>query len=213
MAQQPKRRYACAKHHRGEEAEEIGVEHLLRDIRDTTAVGTLSTRVSSQLSSLRGLQSRLLEIRDYLQAVVEGKLPSTTRSSTIFRISSTAAGSGQEQRGGQVVCRGQQRSTARRLPLESHPCRHRPARSHQQPTREREGRGGASNTLTNGASAGSKEAERMQRRTRRSRRRRKSSTICVARPTIHKLIHDSLCLLSARRRSDARPLSWECSEG
>ncbi|CCF54699.1 hypothetical protein NDA11_001866 [Ustilago hordei] len=58
-----------------EEAEEIGVEHLLRDIRDTTAVGTLSTRVSSQLSSLRGLQSRLLEIRDYLQAVVEGKLP------------------------------------------------------------------------------------------------------------------------------------------
>ncbi|EPQ30236.1 uncharacterized protein PFL1_02352 [Pseudozyma flocculosa PF-1] len=58
-----------------EEAEEIGVEHLLRDIRDTTAVGTLSTRVSSQLSSLRGLQSRLLEIRDYLSAVVQGQLP------------------------------------------------------------------------------------------------------------------------------------------
>ena len=58
-----------------EEAEEIGVEHLLRDIRDTTAVGTLSTRVSSQLSSLRGLQSRLVEIRDYLQAVVSGQLP------------------------------------------------------------------------------------------------------------------------------------------
>ncbi|PWN48334.1 putative RPN8-26S proteasome regulatory subunit [Violaceomyces palustris] len=58
-----------------EEAEEIGVEHLLRDIRDTTTVGTLSTRVSSQLSSLRGLQSRLEEIRDYLSAVVAGQLP------------------------------------------------------------------------------------------------------------------------------------------
>lgn len=58
-----------------EEAEEIGVEHLLRDIRDTTTVGTLSTRVSSQLSSLRGLQSRLVEIRDYLKAVVNEELP------------------------------------------------------------------------------------------------------------------------------------------
>ncbi|KAG9806739.1 26S proteasome regulatory subunit rpn-8, partial [Aureobasidium melanogenum] len=36
-----------------EEAEEIGVEHLLRDIRDV-AVGTLSTRVTSQLQSLQG---------------------------------------------------------------------------------------------------------------------------------------------------------------
>lgn len=53
-----------------EEAEEIGVEHLLRDIRDTTTVGTLSTRVSQQLASLRGLQSRLLEIRDYLSTVI-----------------------------------------------------------------------------------------------------------------------------------------------
>ncbi|PWN96358.1 Mov34-domain-containing protein [Tilletiopsis washingtonensis] len=57
-----------------EESEEIGVEHLLRDIRDTTTVGTLSTRVSAQLSSLRGLQSRLVEIREYLELVVAGKL-------------------------------------------------------------------------------------------------------------------------------------------
>ncbi|KDN40264.1 Mov34-domain-containing protein [Tilletiaria anomala UBC 951] len=58
-----------------EEAEEIGVEQLLRDIRDTTTVGTLSTRVSSRLASLRGLQSRLVEIRDYLSSVVKGELP------------------------------------------------------------------------------------------------------------------------------------------
>ncbi|KAI7848350.1 maintenance of mitochondrial structure and function-domain-containing protein [Circinella umbellata] len=57
-----------------EEAEEIGVEHLLRDIKDN-AVGTLSTRISGQLGSLAGLQGRLEEIRDYLQKVVSGKLP------------------------------------------------------------------------------------------------------------------------------------------
>lgn len=57
-----------------EEAEEIGVEHLLRDIKDLST-GTLSNRVADRLNSLRGLQSRLLEIRDYLEEVVQGKLP------------------------------------------------------------------------------------------------------------------------------------------
>ncbi|CAG8523691.1 4131_t:CDS:2 [Ambispora gerdemannii] len=57
-----------------EEAEEIGVEHLLRDIKDN-AVGTLSTRINDQLNSLKGLQSRLEEIREYLQKVVNQDLP------------------------------------------------------------------------------------------------------------------------------------------
>lgn len=57
-----------------EEAEEIGVEHLLRDIKDNE-VGTLSTRIQSQLHSLTGLARRLEEIRDYLQKVVKGELP------------------------------------------------------------------------------------------------------------------------------------------
>lgn len=57
-----------------EESEEIGVEHLLRDIRDTTTVGSLSTRVAHQLQSLRGLSSRLLEIKSYLEAVAQGDL-------------------------------------------------------------------------------------------------------------------------------------------
>jgi 26S proteasome regulatory subunit N8 len=57
-----------------EEAEEIGVEHLLRDIKHATT-NTLSTRVSNQLSSLRGLQSRLLEVRDYLRQVESGAVP------------------------------------------------------------------------------------------------------------------------------------------
>ena len=59
-----------------EEAEEIGVEHLLRDVKSPHQFGTLSTRVTAQISSLRGLHSRLVEIRDYLRALVgKGKLP------------------------------------------------------------------------------------------------------------------------------------------
>lgn len=57
-----------------EEAEEIGVEHLLRDIRDV-AVGTLSTRITSQLQSLQGLHLRLQDIGKYLQKVLDGELP------------------------------------------------------------------------------------------------------------------------------------------
>jgi 26S proteasome regulatory subunit N8 len=57
-----------------EEAEEIGVEHLLRDIRDV-AVGTLSTRITSQLQSLQGLHLRLRDIQQYLQKVLSGTLP------------------------------------------------------------------------------------------------------------------------------------------
>ncbi|KAF2671633.1 26S proteasome regulatory subunit rpn-8 [Microthyrium microscopicum] len=57
-----------------EEAEEIGVEHLLRDIRDV-AVGTLSTRITSQLQSLQGLHLRLRDIGTYLQKVLNKELP------------------------------------------------------------------------------------------------------------------------------------------
>ncbi len=48
-----------------EEAEEVGVEHLLRDIKDTT-VGTLSQRVTNQLMGLKGLHIKMEEIRRYL---------------------------------------------------------------------------------------------------------------------------------------------------
>ncbi|KAG2156453.1 uncharacterized protein EDB93DRAFT_1079435, partial [Suillus bovinus] len=45
-----------------EEAKENSVEHLLRDIKDSTTT-TLSTRVSEQLASLQGLQSRLRDVQ------------------------------------------------------------------------------------------------------------------------------------------------------
>ena len=57
-----------------EEAEEIGVEHLLRDIKDA-AVGSLATRITSQIRSLEGLHLRMQEIAAYLQKVISGELP------------------------------------------------------------------------------------------------------------------------------------------
>jgi len=57
-----------------EEAEEVGVEHLLRDIKDTT-VGTLSQRLTNQLLGLKGLHVQLQDMRSYLLQVVEGTLP------------------------------------------------------------------------------------------------------------------------------------------
>ncbi|ODQ82541.1 hypothetical protein BABINDRAFT_159107 [Babjeviella inositovora NRRL Y-12698] len=57
-----------------EEAEEIGVEHLLRDIRDQAA-GNLSIRITNQLSSLQGLHQRLRDITSYLEKVYQNDLP------------------------------------------------------------------------------------------------------------------------------------------
>lgn len=47
---------------------------LFRDIKDTT-VGTLSQRITNQVHGLKGLNSKLLDIRSYLERVAAGKLP------------------------------------------------------------------------------------------------------------------------------------------
>lgn len=57
-----------------EEAEEIGVEHLLRDVRDQAA-GGLSIRLTNQLKSLKGLQSKLKDVVEYLDKVINKELP------------------------------------------------------------------------------------------------------------------------------------------
>ncbi|KAK6459877.1 maintenance of mitochondrial structure and function-domain-containing protein [Scheffersomyces coipomensis] len=57
-----------------EEAEEIGVEHLLRDIRDQAA-GNLSLKVSQTYQSLLGLHQKLREIANYLDKVYSKNLP------------------------------------------------------------------------------------------------------------------------------------------
>ena len=50
------------------------MEHLLRDVKDAT-VSTLATEVGRMVTGLKGLKSRLLEIQEYLELVLAGKLP------------------------------------------------------------------------------------------------------------------------------------------
>ncbi|KAA3670801.1 26S proteasome regulatory subunit N8, partial [Paragonimus westermani] len=57
-----------------EEAEEVGIEHLLRDIKDTT-LGPLSQRLGAQLDGLSGLLRNLREIGNYLELVASNQLP------------------------------------------------------------------------------------------------------------------------------------------
>ncbi|KAJ9471162.1 26S proteasome non-ATPase regulatory subunit 7-like protein B [Diplonema papillatum] len=54
--------------------EEVGVVHLLRDIQDYT-VSSLATQVKEKISSLRAIESKLQEIRDYMELVADDKLP------------------------------------------------------------------------------------------------------------------------------------------
>lgn len=56
------------------EAEEVGVEHLLRNIRDTS-MSTVSDQVQAKLSSLLSMKKRMEEMVSYLDNVIEGKLP------------------------------------------------------------------------------------------------------------------------------------------
>jgi 26S proteasome regulatory subunit N8 len=57
-----------------EEAEGIGVEHLLRDINDPST-STLAMSIQQKFKSLTQLVERLKEILSYLQQVTTGKIP------------------------------------------------------------------------------------------------------------------------------------------
>jgi len=57
-----------------EEAEEVGVEHLLRDINDPST-SSLAIQIKQKLDGLVSLAQRLEEVRDYLQNVISGRLP------------------------------------------------------------------------------------------------------------------------------------------
>jgi len=56
------------------EAEEVGVEHLLRDVKDST-ISPLATRINNKLLSMRSLLAKIHEMQTYLENVVAGKLP------------------------------------------------------------------------------------------------------------------------------------------
>merc|ERR1712216_45687 len=56
------------------EAEEVGVEHLLRDLK-SSSTSTLATRVHEKLTALKCLVGKLKDIQGYLRKVLDGKLP------------------------------------------------------------------------------------------------------------------------------------------
>lgn len=56
------------------EAEEIGIEHLLRDLTDST-VTTLSTQIVDRQLSLQRLEQLLATVQQYLADVAEGRIP------------------------------------------------------------------------------------------------------------------------------------------
>jgi len=56
------------------EAEEVGVEHLLRDVNDPT-VSTLANQIKHKMTTLNALRSKLAETKTYLLNVLDGKLP------------------------------------------------------------------------------------------------------------------------------------------
>jgi 26S proteasome regulatory subunit N8 len=53
------------------EAEEVGVEHLLRDINDPT-VSTVTSLIKGKIAGLTTLTEKLVECKDYLEACVRG---------------------------------------------------------------------------------------------------------------------------------------------
>jgi 26S proteasome regulatory subunit N8 len=56
------------------EAEQVGVEHLLRDIKDVS-IGDLSMQISNKVMGLKALGVKIKEIKAYLDDVLEGKYP------------------------------------------------------------------------------------------------------------------------------------------
>jgi len=56
------------------QAEDVGVEHLLRDIKDASK-GQLSKEVGDKVNGFKALQSKLADMRTYMEAVISGKYP------------------------------------------------------------------------------------------------------------------------------------------
>jgi len=54
------------------EAEEVGVEHLLRDINDPT-VSTVASLIKAKMAGLSTLTEKLVEMKDYLESCIAGE--------------------------------------------------------------------------------------------------------------------------------------------
>ena len=56
------------------EPEEVGVEHLLRDVRDVAAT-SLATETQHKIAALKAMLTRIQSIQDYIDTVLEGSKP------------------------------------------------------------------------------------------------------------------------------------------
>jgi len=56
------------------EAEEVGVEHLVRDVNDPS-VSSLANQIKHKTAALSGLKTQLLDMKVYLENVLAEKLP------------------------------------------------------------------------------------------------------------------------------------------
>lgn len=59
------------------EAEQVGVEHLLRDIKDVS-IGDLSKQISDKVMGLKALNVKITEMKEYFDDVLDGKYPVNT---------------------------------------------------------------------------------------------------------------------------------------
>lgn len=59
------------------EAEQVGVEHLLRDIKNVS-IGDLSKHISDKVLGLKALNAKIIEMKEYLDDVLEEKYPVNT---------------------------------------------------------------------------------------------------------------------------------------
>ncbi|KAL4497934.1 hypothetical protein ABPG72_014791 [Tetrahymena utriculariae] len=65
------------------EPEEIGVEHLLREIRDVS-VNTLTNQVTDKIQALKGMMGKIQQIKLYIEAVLGGKVQA--KNDILFKI-------------------------------------------------------------------------------------------------------------------------------
>lgn len=68
------------------EPEEIGVEHLLREIKDIS-LNSIESNIHSKVQALKGLSGKIEGIRNYLAKVREGKMPVNNKVMGVLQVS------------------------------------------------------------------------------------------------------------------------------
>lgn len=67
------------------EPEEIGVEHLLREIKDIS-LNSIESNIHLKLQALNGLSGKVRNIKEYLAKVRDGKLPTNNKVMAVLQV-------------------------------------------------------------------------------------------------------------------------------